>query len=43
MFFDPQSWPVYIAREGREIDFASGVKLKLDMEKDRRSENSGNR
>ena len=29
--------------EGREIDLASGVKLKSDMEKDRHSENSGNR
>ena len=34
MFFDPQPWPVYIAREGEKIDFARGVKLKLDMEMD---------
>ena len=43
LFFDPQPWPVYIAREGKEIDFASGVKLKSDTKKDRRSENLGNR
>ena len=41
MFFDPQPWPVYIAREGREIDLASGVKLESDTEKHRRSKNSG--
>ena len=43
LFFDPQPWPVYIAREGREIDLASGVKLESDTEKDRRFENPGNR
>ena len=41
--FDPQPWPIYIAREGREIDLTSGVKLKSDTEKDRRSENLDNR
>ena len=43
LFFDPQPWPIYISQEGREIDFASVVKLKSDTEKDRRSENLGNR
>jgi len=32
MFFDPQPWPVYIAREGEKINFAGGVKLKSDAE-----------
>ena len=43
LFFDPQPWPVYIAREGEEIDFTGGVKLKSDMEMDRCSRNSGDR
>ena len=43
MFFDPQPWPVYIAREGEKIYFAGGVKLKSDAETDRHSENSGDR
>jgi len=33
--------PVYIAQEGEKIDFARGVKLKLEMEVDRHSRNSG--
>ena len=41
MFFDPQPWPVYIAREGEKIDFTGGVELKSDMEMDRHSRNSG--
>ena len=41
LFFDPQPWPVYIAREGKKIDFAGGVKLKSDMEADRHFGNSG--
>ena len=28
LFFNPQPWPVYIARGGEKIDFAEGVKLK---------------
>ena len=43
LFFDPQPWPIYIAQEGEEMDFAGGVKLKLDTETDRRSRNLGNR
>ena len=43
LFFDPQPWPVYIAREGEKIDFTGGVKLKLDTETDRHSRNSGDR
>ena len=43
LFFDPQSWPVYIAWEGEEIDFTGGVKLRSDMETDRHSRNSGDR
>ena len=43
LFFDPQPWPIYIAREGEEIDFAGGVKLKSDTETDQRSGNLGNR
>ena len=41
MFFDPQPWPKYIAREGKEIDFASGVKLKSNTKKDQCFKNSG--
>ena len=41
MFFDPQPWPVYIAQEGKKVDFARGVKLKSEMEMDRHSGNSG--
>ena len=37
MFFDPQPWPVYIAREGERIDFAGVMELKSDMEMDRHS------
>ena len=43
LFFDPQPWPVYIAQEGEKIDFAEGVKLKLDTEMDRHSRNSRDR
>ena len=41
MFFDPQPWPVYIAREGEKIDFAEGVKLKSNTEMNQHSRNSG--
>ena len=41
MFFDPQLWPVYIAREGENIDFAGVMELKSDMETDRHSKNLG--
>ena len=41
MFFDPQSWSIYIAREGKKIDFAGGVELRSDTEMDRHSRNSG--
>ena len=41
MFFDPQPWPEYIAREGEKINFVGGVKLKSYVETDRHSENSG--
>ena len=41
MFFDPQPWPVYIAREGERIDFARVMELKSDMETDRHSRNLG--
>ena len=43
LFFDPQPWPVYIAREGKKIDFAGGVKLKSDTEMDHHSRNLGDR
>ena len=43
MFFDPQPWPIYIAREGEKIDFARGMKLKLDTEMDQHSRNSRDR
>ena len=41
LFFDPQPWPVYIARESEKVDFAGGVKLKSETETDQHSENSG--
>jgi len=41
LLFDPQPWPVYIAREGEKIDFTGGVKLKSEMEADQHSRNSG--
>ena len=41
MFFDLQLWSVYIAQEGEKIDFARGVELRLDMETDQHSKNSG--
>ena len=41
LFFNPQPWPVYIAWEGEKIDFAGVMELKLDMETDRHSGNSG--
>ena len=41
LFFDPQPWPVYIAREGEKIDFAGVMELKLDMEMDLYSGNLG--
>ena len=41
LFFDPQPWPVYIAREGEKVDFAEGMELKSDTETDRHSGNSG--
>ena len=43
MFFDSQPWPVYIAREGKKIDFAGGVELESDAEMDRHSRNLGDR
>ena len=41
LFFDPQSWPVYIARESEKIDFDGDVKLKSETETDQHSGNSG--
>ena len=41
LFFDPQPWPVYIAREGEKIDSARVMELKSDTETDRHSRNSG--
>ena len=41
LFFNPQPWPIYIAREGEKIDFARVMELKSDMEIDRHSGNSG--
>ena len=41
LFFYPQPWLVYIAREGEEIDFAGGMALKSDTEMDRHSRNLG--
>ena len=43
LFFDPQPWPVYIAREDEEIDFAKDVEMAPDTETDQRSRNSGDR
>ena len=41
LFFNPQQWPVYIAREGEKIDFARVMESKSDMEADRHSRNLG--
>ena len=41
LFLDPLPWPIYIAREGEEIDFAGGVKLESETKADRHSRNSG--
>ena len=41
LFFNPQSWPVYIAQEGEKIDFAGVMESKSDMEMDRHSRNPG--
>ena len=41
LFFNPQSWPVYIAQEGEKIDFAGVMESKSDMETDRHSRNLG--
>ena len=43
MFFDPQPWPIFIAREGEKIDFARGVELKSDTGTDRHSINLGDK
>ena len=43
LFFNPQPWPIYIAREGEKIDFTGVMELKSDMETDQHSENSGER
>ena len=42
-FFYLEPWPVYIAQEGKKIDFVGGVKLKSRMETDRYSRNLGDR
>ena len=41
LFFDPQPWPIYIAREGEKIDFVEVMELKSDTKMDRHSRNSG--
>ena len=41
MFFDPQPWPVYIAREGEKIYFVGVMELKSDIEMDRHSGDLG--
>ena len=40
MFFDPQPWLVYIARD-EKIDFVRGMELKSVMETDQHSRNLG--
>ena len=43
LFFDPQPWHVYIARESEKVDLTGGVKLKSEIEMDQHSGNSGDR
>ena len=41
LFFVPQPWPVYIARESEKVDFTRGVQLKSETEMDQHSRNLG--